>query len=58
LVQLCHSGFGCGGICGLEGLLEARAQELLQMFGIGPAIDPGIMPLVGILYLCRHDAVS
>ena len=24
------------------------------MLGIGPAIDPGVMPLVGILYLCRH----
>ena len=26
------------------------------MLGIGPVIDPGIMPLVGILDLCRHDA--
>ena len=25
------------------------------MLGIGPAIDPGVMPFVGILYLCRHD---
>lgn len=25
------------------------------MLGIGPAIDPGVMPLLGILYLCRHD---
>jgi hypothetical protein len=28
------------------------------MLRIGPAIDPGVMPLVGILYLCRHDDVS
>jgi hypothetical protein len=58
LVQLCHSGLGCGGICGLQGLLEASAQDLLQMFGIGPAIDPGVMPTIGILYLCGHDDVS
>ena len=25
------------------------------MLGIGPAIDPGVMPLGGILYLNRHD---
>jgi len=50
LVQLSHSGLGCGGICGLEGLLQGRPKKGLQMLGIGPAIDPGVMPLVGILY--------
>ena len=55
LVQLCHSGFCCFGICGLQGLLQGRSKKGLQMMGIGPAIDPGVMPFVGILYLCRHN---
>ena len=25
------------------------------MLGIGPAIDPGVMPLGGILNSCRHN---
>ena len=28
------------------------------MFWVGPAIDPSVMPLGGILYLCRHDVSS
>jgi hypothetical protein len=47
--------FGCFGICGLQGLLQGRTKKGLQMLGIGPAKDPGVMPLLGIFYLCRHD---
>ncbi|XNK63261.1 hypothetical protein OLX08_07510 [Nereida ignava] len=54
-VQLCDPCFGLGGICCLEGLLKGRSQEGLEGLGVGPAVNPGIMPFVGVLYLCRHD---
>jgi hypothetical protein len=27
----------------------------LQSLGIGSAIDPGVMPFVGVFYVCRHN---
>jgi hypothetical protein len=27
----------------------------LQVFGIGSAVDPRVVPLVGVFDLCRHD---
>jgi hypothetical protein len=26
----------------------------LQGLGLGSAIDPGVMPLIGVFYVCRH----
>ena len=51
LIELSHTGLGLGGIAGLEGLLEGAAQEGLQGFGVGPAVDPGVVGLVGVLNL-------
>ena len=42
---------GLGGIPCLEGLLEGGAQEGLQGLGVGPAVDPGVVGLVGVLNL-------
>ena len=39
------------GIPCLERLLEGRAQEGLQCLGVGPAVDPGVVGLVGVLNL-------
>ena len=55
LVQLSNPGLGLGGISCLEGLLEGSAQGLLQSLGVGPAVDPGVVLLVGVLDLWRHD---
>ena len=51
LVQLSHTQLGLTGIPCLEGLLEGRAQEGLQGFGVGPAVDPSVVGLVGVLNL-------
>ena len=51
LVQLSHTALGLRGIPCLEGLLEGRAQEGLQCLGVGPAVDPGVVGLVGVLNL-------
>ncbi len=51
VVQLSHTGLGLGGIPCLEGLLEGRAQEGLQRLGVGPAVDPSVVGLVGVLNL-------
>ena len=42
-----HTGLGLGGIACLEG----GAQEGLQSLGVGPAVDPGVVGLVGVLNL-------
>ena len=47
LVQLSHADFRFAGIRGFEGLLEGRAKGLLQVFGIGSAVDPRVVPLLG-----------
>ena len=49
LVQLSHTGLGLSGIPCLEGLLEGRAQDWLQCLGVGPAVNPGVVGLVGVL---------
>ena len=51
LVQFSHTGLGLGGIPCLEGLLEGSAQEGLQCLGVGPAVDPSVVGLVGVLNL-------
>ena len=51
LVQLSNTRFGLGGIACLEGLLEGSAQGLLQCLGVGPAVDSGVVGLVGVLDL-------
>ena len=58
LIELSHTQLGLGGIAGLEGLLERSTQDGLQCLGVGSAVDPGVVPLVGILYLCGHFGVS
>ena len=55
LVQLSHTGLGLGGIPCLEGLLEGSAKDGLQSLGVGSAVNPGVVGLVGVLNLWRHD---
>ena len=55
LVELSHTQLGLGGIAGLEGLLEGAAEDRLQCLGVGSAVDPGVVPLVGVFDLWRHD---
>ena len=55
LVELSHTQLGLTGIHCLEGLLERSAEERLQGFGVDPAVDQGIVPLVGVFDLWRHD---
>jgi len=51
LVQFSDTQLGLTGIPCLEGLLEGSAQERLQGFGVDPAVDPGVVGLVGVLNL-------
>jgi hypothetical protein len=55
LVQLSHTQLGLTGIPCLEGLLEGEAKDGLQGLGVGPAVDPGVVGLVGVLNLRGHD---
>jgi hypothetical protein len=55
LVQLSNTRFGLGGIACLERLLEGSAKDGLQSLGVGSAVNPGVVGLVGVLNLWRHD---
>ena len=55
LVQLSHTGLCLSGIPCLEGLLEGRAQYWLQCLGVDPAVNPGVVLLVGVFDAYRHD---
>ena len=50
-----HTQLGLTGIPCLEGLLEGGAQEWLQCLGVGPAVDPSVVGIVGVLNLGGHD---
>ena len=39
----------------LRDCLRAVPKEGLQGLGVGPAVDPGVVGLVGVLNLWRHD---
>ena len=55
LVELGHTQLGLGRIAGLQGLLERSTQDRLQCLGVGSAVDPCVVPLVGVFDLWRHD---
>ena len=46
-----HTQLGLTGIPCLEGLLEGEAKDGLQGLGVGPAVDPSVVGLVGVLNL-------
>jgi hypothetical protein len=53
-IELGHPGTGCPGISGLEGALQGGPEEGLEVFGKGPAVEPCVVPEIGVLDVCGH----